>query len=175
MPFWPWHFIFLCATNLHQNDRKNRVSKFENLPGVCFSLPPKAIRVGPKMKKVRGLPTRLLFIRKNFHAKLTTKGSVAKGIKASPNLITPPENPVRGAEPSHKYFRKLKKFSLSRESGKTREKLDTLICHFGNEILFFYLPQILPKMTQKRACQNFKIGQGSACTDLQKQIGLDQI
>ena len=86
------------------------------------------------MKKVRGLPTRLLFIRKNFHAKLTTKGSVAKGIKASPNLITPPENPLQGAKPSHKDFRKLKIFSLLREIGKTREKPEILQCYFGHEI-----------------------------------------
>ena len=148
------------------------MSKFEIWPGVCFSLPPKAIRVGPKMKKVRGLPTRLLFIRKNFHAKLTTKGSVAKGIKALPNLITPPENPLQGAKPSHKHFRKLNFCSLLREIGKTREKFEILLCLFGHEILLFYVPQICTKMTQKRGCQNLKFGQGFASLYLQKQFGL---
>ena len=138
MPFWPWHFICLCATNLHQNDRKNRVSKFENLPGVCFSLPPKAIRVGPKMKKDRGLSKRLLFIKKIFHPKLTHTGSVGKGMKASPSLITPPENPLQGAKPSYKDFLKLRKSSLLREIGKIREKLEILPCRFGHDILFFY-------------------------------------
>ena len=148
------------------------MSKFEIWPGVCFSLPPKAIRVGPKMKKVRGLRKRPLFIEKNFHAKLTHTGSVGKGIKASPNLITPPENPVQGAKPSHKDFRKLKKSSLLREMGKTREKLEILLCRFGHENKYFYVPQICTKTTQKRACQNFKIGQGFASTYLQKQFGL---
>ena len=45
---------------------KKRLSKFENWPEVCFSLPPKGIRVGPKMKKDRGLSKRLLFIKKIF-------------------------------------------------------------------------------------------------------------
>ena len=148
------------------------MSKFEIWPGVCFSLPPKAIRVGPKMKKVRGLRKPLLFIRKNFHAKLTPKGSVAKGIKASPNLITPPENPVQGAKPSHKDFRKLNFCSLLREIGKTREKLEILLCHFGHEMKYFYVQQIGTKMTPKRACQNLKFGQGSASPYLQKQFGL---
>ena len=94
------------------------------------------------MKKVRGLRKRPLFIEKNFHAKLTHTGSVGKGIKASPNLITPPENPVQGAKPSHKDFRKLKIFSLLREIGKTREKLEILLCHFGHENEKFYVPQI---------------------------------
>ena len=138
MLFWPWNLIFLCATNLHQNDRKNCVSKFENRPGVWFSLPPKAIRVGPKMKKDRGLSKRLLFIKKIFHPKLTLTGSVGKGIKASPNLITPPENPMQGAKPSHKDSRKLKKSSLLREMGKTREKLGILLCRFGHENKYFY-------------------------------------
>ena len=150
------------------------MSKFEIWPGVCFSLPPKAIRVGPKMKKVRGLRKPLLFIRKIFHAKLTPKGSVAKGIKASPNLITPPENPVQGAKPSHKDFRKLKKSSLLREMGKTREKLEILVCHFRHENKYFYVPQICTKTTPKRACQNSKIGQGFASPCLQKQFGLGQ-
>ena len=174
MPFWPWHFIFLCATNLHQNDRKNRVSKFENLPGVCFSLPPKAIRVGPKMKKDRGLSKRLLFIKKIFHPKLTHTGSVGKGMKASPSLITPPENPVQGAKPSHIDFRYSKKFSWLRESGKTWEKLEFLLCHFGHEKKYFYVPKTFPKTAPKWACQNFKIGQGFASPDLQKQFGLGQ-
>ena len=86
------------------------------------------------MKKDRGLPKPLLFIKKFFLAKLTHTGSVGKGIKASPNLITPPENPVQGAKPSHKDFRKLNKSSLLREIGKTREKLEILLCHFGHKI-----------------------------------------
>ena len=126
------------------------------------------------MKKVRGFPKRLFFIKKIFHAKLTHTGSVGKGIKASPNLITPPENPVQGAKPSHKDFRKLKKSSLLREMGKTRERLEILLCQFGHENKYFYVPQICTKMTQKIACQNFKIGQGFASPYLQKQFGLDQ-
>ena len=86
------------------------------------------------MKKDRGLSKRLLFIKKNFHPKLTHTGSVGKGIKASPNLTTPPENPLQGAKPSHKDFRKLKIFSLLREIGKTREKPEILQCYFGHEI-----------------------------------------
>ena len=148
------------------------MSKFEIWPGVCFYLPPKAIRVGPKMKKDRGLPKTLLFIKKNFHPKQTHTGSVRKGIMASPNLITPPENPVQGAEPSHKDFRKLKKISLLREIGKTREKLEILLCRFGHENKYFYVPQICTKMTQKRGCQNLKFGQGFASPYLQKQFGL---
>ena len=65
------------------------------------------------MKKDRGFPKRLLFTKKNFYAKLTHTGSVGKGITASPNLITPPENPVQGAKPSHKDFRKLKNLPCS--------------------------------------------------------------
>ena len=126
------------------------------------------------MKKVRGLRKRPLFIEKNFHAKLTHTGSVGKGIKASPNLITPPENPVQGAKPSYKDFRKLKKFLLLREIGKTREKFEILLCLFGHEILLFYVPQICTKMAPKRACQNLKFGQGFASPYLQKQFGLGQ-
>ena len=74
------------------------------------------------MKKVRGLRKRLLFIEKNFHAKLTHTGSFGKGIKASPNLITPPENPVQGAKPSHKDFRKLKKIFLAQGNGQNLRK-----------------------------------------------------
>ena len=99
------------------------------------------------MKKVRGLPKRLLFIEKNFHAKQTHTGSVGKGIKASPNLITPPENPVQGAKPSHKDFRKFKKHSLLREIGKTREKLEILLCYFGHQNEKFYVPRIGTKTT----------------------------
>ena len=85
------------------------------------------------MKVVRGLQKALLLYKKKFHAKLTHTGSVGKGIKASPNLITPPENPVQGAKPSHKDFRKFKKISLLREIGKTGEKLEILLCRFGHE------------------------------------------
>ena len=155
MPFWPWKKIFLCATNLHKNDTKKSVSKFSNRPGVCFSLPPKAIRFGPKMKKVRGLRKRLLFIEKNFHAKQTHTGSVGKGSKSSPNFITPPENLVQGAKPSHKDFRKLKKFSLLRETGKTWEKLEILLCRFGHENKYFYVPQICTKTTPKKPVSKF--------------------
>ena len=97
------------------------------------------------MKKDRGLPKGLLFIKKIFHPKLTHTGSVGKGIQASPDLITPPENPVQGAKPSHKDFRTLKKFSLLREIGKTREKLEILLCYFGHENKYFYVPQICTK------------------------------
>ena len=148
------------------------MSKFQIWPGVCFSLPPKAIRVWPKMKKDRGLSKRLLFIKKIFHPKLTHTGSVGKGMKASPSLITPPENPVQGAKPSRKDFRKLNFCSLLREIGKTREKLEILLCHFGHEMKYFYVQQIGTKMAPKRACQNLKFGQGFASTYLQKQFGL---
>ena len=107
------------------------------------------------MKKVRGLTKRLLFIKKNFQAKLTHTGSFGKGIKASPNLITPPENPVQGAKPSHKDFRKLKKSSFLREMGKTREKLEILLCRFGHENKYFYVPQICTKTTPKKSVSKF--------------------
>ena len=126
------------------------------------------------MKKVRGLPKDLLFIEKIFLAKLTHTGSVGKGIMASPNLITPPENPLQGAKPSHKDFRKLKKSSLLRVMGKTREKLEIPLCRFGHENKYFYVPQICTKTPSKSACQNLKIGQGFASPDLQKQFGLGQ-
>ena len=126
------------------------------------------------MKKVRGLRKHTLFIEKIYYAKLTHTGSVGKGIKASPNLITPPQNPLQGAKPSHKDFRKLKKSSLLREMGKTREKLEILLCRFGHENKYFYVPQICTKMTLKRGCQNLKFGQGFASPYLQKQFGLDQ-
>ena len=110
------------------------MSKFEIWPGVCMHLPHKATRVGTKINVDETVPTRLLFIRKIFHAKLTHTGSVGKGTKASPNLVTPPENPVQGAKLSYKDFRKLKKCSLLREIGKTREKLEILLCLFGHKI-----------------------------------------
>ena len=107
------------------------------------------------MKKVRGSRKGLLFIKKNFHAKLTHTGSDAKGIKASPNLITPPENPMQGAKPSHNDFRKLKKSSLLREMGKTREKLEILLCRFGHINKYFYVPQICTKTTTKKSVSKF--------------------
>ena len=107
------------------------------------------------MKKDRGLPKRLLFIEKIFYPKLTHTGSDAKGIKASPNLITPPENPMQGAKPSHKHFRKLKKSSLLREMGKTREKREILLCRFGRRNKYFYVPQICTKTTPKRSVSKF--------------------
>ena len=153
---------------------KKCVSKLQNWPEVCLYRPPKAIRVWPKMKKDRGLSKRLLFIKKIFHPKLTHTGSVGKGMKASPSLITPPENPVQGAKPSYKDFLKLRKSSLLREIGKIREKLEILLCRFGHDILFFYVPQICTKTTGKIACQNLKICQGFASPYLQKQFGLGQ-
>ena len=104
--------------------------------------------------------------------KLTHTGSVGKGTKASPNLITPPENPRQGAKPSHKSFQKLKKHFLPRETDKTREKLEILLCQFRHENKKFYVPQIGTKTTPKRACQNLKFGQGFASPYLQKQFGL---
>ena len=106
--------------------------------------------------------------------KLTHTGSVGKGMKASPSLITPPENPVQGAKPSYKDFLKLRKSSLLREIGKIREKLEILLCRFGHDILFFYVPQICTKTTGKIACQNLKFCQGFASPYLQKQFGLGQ-
>ena len=81
---------------------------------------------------------------------------------------------MQGAKRSHKDFRKLKKSFLLREMGKTREKLEILLCLFGHEILLFYVPQICTKMAPKRACQNLKFGQVFASPYLQKQFGLDQ-
>ena len=81
---------------------------------------------------------------------------------------------MQGAKPSHKDFRKLNKFSLLREIGKTREKLEILLCYFSHEIDFFYVPQICTKTPSKSACQNLKICQGFASPYLQKQFGLGQ-
>ena len=88
------------------------------------------------MKKDRGLSKRLLFIKKIFHPKLTHTGSVGKGIQASPDLITPPENPVQGSKPSHNDFRKLKNFPLLRQGAETKKTLEILTFHFGEKIKF---------------------------------------